>query len=152
LIASRQAAYQTWLALDPPAVLGLPDAVLPVRPPYQDDTVSTPTQAGNRIIGLGASPGRVSGRARLVRDLSSLLELQPGEILVAENAGPQWTPFFPALGGLVLDSGSLGQHAAATAREYGIPAVIAAGDATRRIPDGAWITIDGTAGTVDTAG
>jgi phosphohistidine swiveling domain-containing protein len=75
--------------------------------------------------------------------------VRPGDILVAHNAGPLWMPILPLLGGLILDSGSLGQHAAVTAREYGVPAVIATGSATQQIPDGAWVTIDGEAGTVE---
>jgi phosphoenolpyruvate-protein kinase (PTS system EI component) len=50
---------------------------------------------------------------------------------------------------LVLDSGSFGQHAAATAREYGVPAVIQTRNATQMIPDGAWVVVDGTNGTVE---
>ncbi len=42
-----------------------------------------------------------------------------------------------------------GQHHAITAREYGVPAVIGTRNATRRIPDGAWVTVDGTTGTVE---
>ena len=53
------------------------------------------------------------------------------------------------LGGLVLDSGSLGQHAAAIAREYGIPAVVATGNSTARIKDGDWLTVNGTQGRVE---
>ena len=56
---------------------------------------------------------------------------------------------FPILGGLVLDEGSFGQHAAATAREYGVPAVIDTRDATRRVLDGAWILVDGAKGRVE---
>ena len=48
----------------------------------------------------------------------------------------------------MLDTGSVGQHAAVTAREYGLAAVIATGNATKRIADQSWITVDGTAGTV----
>jgi pyruvate,water dikinase len=72
-----------------------------------------------------------------VRELQPLLAIAPGDILIATNVGPLWTPYFPLLGGLVLDGGSLTQHAATTAREYGIPAVIGTGEATQRIPDGA---------------
>ncbi|MGD2078299.1 MAG: PEP-utilizing enzyme, partial [Chloroflexota bacterium] len=60
-----------------------------------------------------------------------------------------WTPLLPALAGLVLDGGSLGQHAAVTAREYGVPAVLATRQATRQIPDGVWLVVDGRAGTVE---
>jgi phosphoenolpyruvate synthase/pyruvate phosphate dikinase len=58
----------------------------------------------------------------LPKELFSHPDIQPGDILIAVNAGLLWLPFFPLLGGLVLDTGSLGQHAASTAREYGIPA------------------------------
>jgi phosphoenolpyruvate synthase/pyruvate phosphate dikinase len=78
-----------------------------------------------------------------------LPEVEPGDVLVAENAGPLWTPVFPMLGALVLDQGVLMQHAATTAREYGVPAVINVGNATRRIKDGDWLIVDGGAGTVD---
>jgi pyruvate,water dikinase len=101
------------------------------------------------LLGVAASAGVVRGRARVVRDLEALPDLVPGDILVAENAGPLWTPFFPLLGGLVLDGGAITQHAATTAREYGVPAVIGVRVATRHILDGAWVTVNGTTGRVD---
>jgi phosphohistidine swiveling domain-containing protein len=67
---------------------------------------------------------------------------------VATNAGPAWTPLFPVLGGLVLEQGLVTQHAATTAREYGVPAVVGVTNATRRIRDGAWVDVDGVTGVV----
>jgi phosphoenolpyruvate synthase/pyruvate phosphate dikinase len=157
IIATRQAQHAAWAQLEPPPLLGVPDAKLPERPPWQNElttetseetTAETSTGLG-RIAGQAASPGRHRGRARVVRDLTPLPVLAPGDVLVAENAGPLWTPFFPRLGGLVLDGGSLMQHAATTAREYGVPAVIGTRNATQHIPDGAWVTVDGTEGMVE---
>jgi pyruvate,water dikinase len=149
IIAERKVRYAELLKLEPPPILGVPDAKLPQRPPLTEEiTTETPGTSG-RLIGQGASPGRYYGRAHVVRDPLPLPELWPGEVLVAENVGPAWTPFIPVLGGLVLDGGSLGQHAAATAREYGIPAVIQTKIATRHIPHGAWITVDGMTGVVE---
>jgi pyruvate,water dikinase len=102
-----------------------------------------------QIRGIGASAGLARGRARVVRTWQSAPQVLPGDILVAENAGPLWLPFFPILAGIVLEGGSLGQHAASTAREYGLPAVISVPDATQRIVDRDWITMDGTEGTVE---
>jgi pyruvate,water dikinase len=102
-----------------------------------------------RLTGLGASPGLAEGRACVIAKGASLPVLEPGKILVAQNAGPLWTPYFPQLGGLILEEGSLGQHAAATAREYGIPAVINCHRATQLIEDGAWVKIDGAQGIVE---
>ena len=55
---------------------------------------------------------------------------------------------FGRLGALVTDGGGLLAHPAIVAREYGIPAVLATGDATTRLTDGQVVTVDGTAGTV----
>jgi pyruvate,water dikinase len=60
-----------------------------------------------------------------------------------------WTPYFPQLAGLVLEEGSLGQHAAATAREYGIPLVINCRQAMSLIRDGMWLRVDGTKGMIE---
>ena len=59
-----------------------------------------------------------------------------------------WTPLFLAAGGLVMETGGMMTHGAIVAREYGIPAVMGTGVATKRIRDGQMITVDGTAGTV----
>jgi phosphoenolpyruvate synthase/pyruvate phosphate dikinase len=101
-----------------------------------------------RVGGKAAALGALSLAPTPWPPAEPLPDLSPGDVLVAQNVGPRWTPIFPILGGLVLDGGSLGQHAAAAAREYAVPAVIGARDATRRIPDGDWVTVDGTAGTV----
>ena len=69
--------------------------------------------------------------------------MKKGDILVAPNAGPSWTPVFPLIAGLILDQGAVFQHAALVAREYHIPAVIMTREATKEIRDGQTITIDG---------
>jgi rifampicin phosphotransferase len=51
-------------------------------------------------------------------------------------------------GGGGPDGGTLAAHASLVAREYGIPAVVATGDATTRLDDGQMVTVDGGAGTV----
>ena len=148
-IAARQAQHARWEALEPPPILGIPAARLPARPPLRDEVTPLDQEMEDRIAGLGASPGRHRGRCRVVPPTVPLPDLSPGEVLVAENLGPRWTPLLPILGGLVLDGGDVGQHHAITAREYGVPAVVGTGNATRRIPDGAWVMVDGTAGIVE---
>jgi pyruvate,water dikinase len=148
-IAARRAQHAAWEKLTPPPLLGVPNARLPMRPPLRDKVRTTAAAGEKRLVGLGASPGRCRGRARVVPSSVAWPDLLPGEILVAENMGPRWTPLIPVLGALVLDGGALGQHHSVIAREYGVPAVLGTGNATQRIPDGAWVTVDGTAGTVD---
>jgi len=148
-LTARQVEHSQWRELDPPPLLGVPEAQLPERPPLRAQlTVEVSLEPGH-LTGLGASSGRHRGRARVVSPSVPLPDVSPGDVLVASNVGPRWTPIFAVLGALVLDGGSPGQHAAATAREYGVPAVIGTQNATRRIFEGAWVTVDGTAGTVE---
>jgi pyruvate,water dikinase len=149
IISSRQAQHATWEALDPPPIIGTPEAWLSERPPLQDEVTTLALPGETHVSGLGASPGQHRGLARVVATSTLLPDLSPGEVLVAENMGPRWTPLLPILGGLVLDGGNVGQHHAISAREYGVPAVISTGNATKRIRDGAWVTVDGTKGTVE---
>jgi len=101
------------------------------------------------ISGQPASPGRASGPVRVVRDSTDFDRFQPGEVLVAPATAPAWTPLFAKAVAVVTDGGNLAAHASLVAREYGIPAVVATGDATTRLHDGQLVTVDGSAGLVE---
>jgi pyruvate,water dikinase len=68
--------------------------------------------------------------------------------LVATTTTPAWTPLFAMASAVVTDIGGPLSHSSIVAREYGIPAVMATGVATRRIRNGQIITVDGSAGLV----
>jgi pyruvate,water dikinase len=74
--------------------------------------------------------------------------MQPGDVIVAVITTPAWTPLFVRAAAVVTDIGGPLSHSSIVAREYGIPAVLGTGAATRRIQDGQMITVDGNAGTV----
>jgi rifampicin phosphotransferase len=103
------------------------------------------------VSGQAASPGRATGPARIVLGADDFALLQPGDVLVAPTTTPAWTPLFGLAAAVVTDGGNLASHASLVAREYGIPAVVGTGDATRRLGDGQTVTVDGTNGTVQTA-
>ena len=107
---------------------------------------------GAIVHGVPASPGRVTGRVRVVRDSTQFDEFQEGEILVAPLTAPAWTDLFGRAAAVVTDVGSALAHASIIAREYGIPAVVGCGDATARLKDGQLITVDGSTGNVELAG
>ena len=75
-------------------------------------------------------------------------DLDPGEVLVAATTDPGWTPLFLLAGALVMEVGGVVSHGAVVAREYGIPAVAAVPDATRRLRTGQRVRVDGGTGTV----
>ena len=61
---------------------------------------------------------------------------------------PYFKVVLPLLGAIVTDRGGQLSHAAIVAREYGIPGIVGTRDATRVIPDGARVRVDGTTGEV----
>lgn len=148
LVKEREAELQQRASLRPPATVGS-GGPTPTNPMARYDTPEGMGLDGTVLKGIGASPGKVMGRARVVPMDTTMPQVEQGDILVAVNAGPAWTPIFPLLGGLVLDQGAVFQHAALVAREYGIPAVILTRDATAVIADGQTISVDAEQGVVD---
>ena len=105
-------------------------------------------QTGPTLTGLGASGGRATGPARLLRGPEDFARMQPGDILVAPITTPAYTPLFALAKAVVTDIGGPLSHSSIVAREYGIPAVLGTGSATARIHDGDVVTVDGDTGRV----
>ncbi|MGE0297475.1 MAG: PEP-utilizing enzyme [Pseudonocardia sp.] len=106
------------------------------------------TQAGPVLRGVPASAGSVTGPARVVAGPADFARFVPGDVLVATITTPAWTPLFARAAAVVTDIGGPLSHGSIVAREYGIPAVLGTGVATRRIADGERVHVDGGAGTV----
>ena len=103
------------------------------------------------IRGIGTSPGRATGRARIVDD-PTRQDIQKGDILVAKNTDPGWTPVLRIVSGIVVEEGGILNHCSIVARELGIPAVVGVRQATQKIPENTRVTIDGGQGAVQMAG
>jgi pyruvate,water dikinase len=145
LVAQRADERDRLAKLTPPATLGKPPEPTTANQPEDSSTNET----GNMLRGRTASRGRATGRARVLDAGETPPKFQKGDILVTTNVGPDWTPFFPLLSGIVLDNGEIFQHPALVAREYRIPAVFQTRVGTSRIRDGQTITVDGGAGVVE---
>jgi pyruvate,water dikinase len=105
-------------------------------------------KVGTSLTGIAGCPGVARGRARVVVDPLDLRGLSPGDVLVAPITDPSWTPLFVPAEAVVVDVGAEMSHAIIVARELGIPAVVSVTGATRSIPDGALLEVDGDAGVV----
>jgi phosphohistidine swiveling domain-containing protein len=105
-------------------------------------------KVGEVITGLAGCAGVARGRARIVIDPGDPRGLEPGDVLVAPRTDPSWTPLFVPADAVIVDVGAPMSHAVIVSRELGIPCAISVLDATRRIPDGAIVEVDGGAGTV----
>ncbi|MBI2469611.1 MAG: pyruvate, phosphate dikinase [Candidatus Rokubacteria bacterium] len=102
----------------------------------------------SRLTGHPSGLGRGSGRACVVRREGDLDHVGLGDVLVTRVAGPALAAVLPRVAGVVAELGGSSSHLAALARERGIPAVLGVPGATRRIPEGAQVAVDGITGVV----
>ncbi|HUF34069.1 MAG TPA: PEP-utilizing enzyme [Acidimicrobiales bacterium] len=149
LARTRERQYLELFELEPPFVLDTRNGIPPLSSWARRDAADqTRSEVGTTLAGIPGCPGTATGRARVVLDPSDPTALEPGDILVAPVTDPAWTPLFVSAGAVVVDVGAQITHAVIVSRELGIPCVVSVTGATHKIPDGALITVDGTAGTV----
>jgi len=104
------------------------------------------------VIGIPASTGSAEGLARLIMSTADLMDLRPGEIVVAPATGEAFNSVLHLMSGIVTDHGSFACHAGIVAREMGFPAVVGTVNATTRIKTGDTIRLDGSSGEVTIIG
>ena len=102
----------------------------------------------NELQGFAASPGCVEGVARVLLTVNEIGQIKEGEILVCPVTAPSWGPVFNKIKAAVSDIGGTMSHAAIVAREYGMPAVVGTGKATKTIKTGQRLRVDGNQGIV----
>jgi rifampicin phosphotransferase len=149
LVRQRRGRWQRERRLNAPLTLGRPPRLI-------GDVIDRAVRQarGSRrvgqdvIVGHPASAGIATGPVRIVQGPEDFADFHDGDVLVAKATAPAWTPLFARAAAVVTDGGTLAAHASLVAREYGIPAVVATGDATHRLTSGQFVTVDGAAGTV----
>lgn len=153
LILTRRALYEHFRSQpDPPDTFLLRgEQVVPDESPplHFDRKAAEDGSSYMELRGLPGSPGRVTGRARVIIDPHNEdAKIRPGEILVAPYTDVGWTPLFLTAAGVVMSLGGPLSHSCIVAREYGIPTVVNAKRATELLKTGDWITVDGDRGVV----
>jgi nucleoside-diphosphate-sugar epimerase/phosphohistidine swiveling domain-containing protein len=139
LVARRRAEQQRLAGFAPPAAFS---------GSWQAATaLSTAVAAGATLNGVGVGGGRARGRVRIVRP-ESIDDLEPGEVLVAQVTDVGYTAAFSYAAAVVTELGGPMSHAAVVAREFDIPCVVDVQDATRRLPPGALVEVDGDSGEI----
>ncbi|HEY0192618.1 MAG TPA: PEP/pyruvate-binding domain-containing protein [Kofleriaceae bacterium] len=108
-----------------------------------------PAASGDRWLGYPASPGRVQGRARIVREPGALRDLDADDIAIVPVLTPALVPFVARARAAVAETGNHLAHSAVLARELGLPCVVGLERATSRVRDGEWLIVDGWAGSVE---
>lgn len=148
-LADRERQWLDLFGLDIPMFVQFGDELAPLSEMRRrgGDAVTT-ASVGDVLTGMPASGGVATGRARIITDTGDISAFEPGEILVAPQTDPSWTPLFLVSAGVVVDVGAMASHAMIVSRELGIPCAAGVVGATARIPNGALVRVDGSAGTV----
>ena len=100
------------------------------------------------LSGLAASPGIAVGSVKILRSAKEIGKIKQGDILVATMTNPDYVPAMKKAVAIVTDRGGRTSHAAIVSREMGIPAVVGAEGATKKLRNGAVITVSGTSGII----
>ena len=142
LIIERKELWQSQKQLNPP------DAINPTFIGKIINAYQYTGKHGKLLKGFAGSAGKVTAPARLILSPTDFNKLKKGEVLVAPATTPAWTLLFSLASALVTDIGGPLSHGAIVAREYGIPSVIGAKNATKVIRDEQKITVNGDEGIV----
>jgi pyruvate,water dikinase len=163
-IASRVRSELAWVRANPgppsygpapgalPDLRGLPPAARRINEAMlwsmAEELSPTARNCEAGIAGLPSSPGLARGPVRVVSSSKDIHRVRMGDVVVCPTTTPSWTIVFQRAAAIVTDGGSALCHAAIVAREHGIPAVVATGNATQRLRDGQRVLVDGNRGTV----
>ena len=100
------------------------------------------------VKGLGASPGRGSGKVVKVETVDEIGKVEEGDVMVTTMTNPDMVPAMKRASAIVTDEGGRTSHAAIVSRELGIPCIVGTDEATKVLESGKIITVDGEKGTV----
>lgn len=142
LIEARRDRYQ-----QDAQMTSVPQVVYGNSPPTDPTSYLATSEA--QIQGIGASPGVIQGRIKILKTLQFAANIDRTNILVVPYTDAGWAPLLARAGGLISQVGGQLSHGAIVAREYGIPAVMDIHDATNIFRDGDLVRIDGERGIVE---
>ncbi|HLD56844.1 MAG TPA: phosphoenolpyruvate synthase [archaeon] len=94
------------------------------------------------LTGCPASSGLAKSKTKILKSLEDLSTVQPGDIIVSRVTNPAFTPYLGKIAGIITDEGGVTSHTAIVCREFGIPFIVGAGNATQVLQDNQEITID----------
>ncbi len=102
---------------------------------------------GEKLVeGIAVGMKIASGKVNVIKNASEISKFKEGEILVTEITDPDWEPIMKIASGIITNKGGRTSHAAIVSRELGVPAIVGAEDATKRLKKESMVTIDSSSG------
>jgi pyruvate,water dikinase len=100
------------------------------------------------VTGAPASPGIGVGPVRVIYSPKEIDKVKKGDVLVAPQTNPDYVPAMKRAVAIVTERGGRTSHAAIVSRELGIPAVVGAEGATKKLKNSMMITVNGKTGEI----
>jgi phosphohistidine swiveling domain-containing protein len=100
------------------------------------------------LTGLCACGGLIDGKIKVLASIHEAHKLEAGDILVTRQTDPGWVTVFPLISGLIVERGGMLSHGAVVSREFGIPAIVGVPEATKKLKDNDFITLNAFQGTI----
>jgi len=100
------------------------------------------------VTGLAVGSGVATGKALVLESAADIGLFEDGAILVTGMTDPDWVPIMKRASAIVTDHGGRTSHAAIVSREFGLPAIVGTGNATRAIANGQHVTVSCAQGEV----
>jgi pyruvate,water dikinase len=100
------------------------------------------------VSGIGASFGSITGRVKVVKDGRKDIEVDKNDVLVIQSYANEMESMIIKAGAVITDTGGLTSDIAIICREFNIPAVVGAKDASKVLKEGGIVRVDGNSGTV----
>jgi len=114
---------------------------------YFNRLLAEDVKSSKALKGLVAysSGVKINGRVVVIKDKNVLgknkINLK-GKILVAIQTTPHFTPYLKGVKGIITDEGGITCHAAIVSREFKIPCIIGAKNATQVLKNGDMVEVD----------
>ncbi len=150
ILASRHEEWLTLADLEPPYLVIRDRPIPPISewPKRRRFAEGEGAPAGTEMKGIPGSQGIVTARTRVILDLADADSLEPGEILVCATTDPSWVPLFMIASAVICEIGAQASHAVIVSRELGVPCVVSLAGASKTLPSGTLVALDGSTGTV----
>ncbi|MFH0971783.1 MAG: PEP-utilizing enzyme [Candidatus Micrarchaeota archaeon] len=103
---------------------------------------------GSVIRGTTASPGKITGRVKIILKHSEFGKLKKGDVLVTPMTTPDFVVIMKKAGAIVTDEGGLSCHAAIVSRELQVPCIVGTKNATKLLKDNDLVEVDATEGLI----
>ncbi len=101
-----------------------------------------------KVLVTGQSVGQkiAIGNACVVSSINDIDKVKEGDVLVTRMTDPDWVPVMKKASAIITENGGRTCHAAIVSRELGIPAIVGATGALKKIKQGMGITVDCSSG------